>query len=354
MEQYLLELQANKIDLLLASHKIPSHVVGGTVTPHTVRFQLATRMGTRLARTSQLSEEIAMSLDAPACRVVRSSGALNIEIPRAQPAKVILLDLCQRLAYTPSCSPVLGIDESGTPLLLNLPSPDVAHALICGTTGSGKTALARTMALSLALHNPQRQLQLVLVDPKGRGFVSLADLPHLLCPPISDADDALARLNWLVEEIERRDRHGMCEPRLVLFIDELADLLMIGGRELEFAITRLSQRGREAGVHLVACTQKPTTAVIGSLTKANFPVRLVGAVTSPEEAKVAAGISGTAAERLQGHGDSLLVLKGQTTRFCAAYVSPMEAQQQASRLQCQALPGAARRSSTGLVLRRVK
>jgi len=295
-----------------------------------------------------------MSLDAPSCRVVRSHGALNIEIPRAQPAKVSLIELCQRLAYAPPCSPVLGMDDNGTPLLLNLPSPDVAHALICGTTGSGKTALARSMALSLALHNPQRQLQLLLVDPKGRGFVSLDGLPHLLCPPIADVDAALARLTWLVEEVERRDQQGLCEPRLVLFIDELADLLMIGGRELEFAITRLSQRGREAGVHLVACTQKPTTAVIGSLTKANFPVRLVGAVTSPEEAKVAAGISGTAAERLLGHGDFLLVLKGQTTRFCAAYASPLDAQQQVSRLRGQALPGATRCSSTGLVLRRVK
>jgi S-DNA-T family DNA segregation ATPase FtsK/SpoIIIE len=354
MERRTLELQANQIELLLASHKIPSHVVSGTVTPHTVRFQLATRMGTRLSRISQLSEEIAMSLDAPACRVVRSNGALNIEIPRAHPAKVTLLDLCQRLAYAPPCSPVLGIDEHGTPLLLNLPSPDVAHVLICGTTGSGKTALARTMALSLALHNPQRQLQLILVDPKGRGFASLASLPHLLCPPITEANTALTRLTWLVAEIERRDQQGTSEPRLVLFIDELADLLMIGGSDLEFALTRLSQRGREAGVHLVACTQKPTTAVIGSLTKANFPVRLVGAVTSPEEAKVAAGISGTAAERLQGHGDFLLVLKGHTTRFCAAYVSPLDAQQQVSRLQSQALPGAAHCSGTGLVLRRVK
>jgi S-DNA-T family DNA segregation ATPase FtsK/SpoIIIE len=352
--QRLLEFQSNQIELLLAHHKISSRVVGGTVTPHTVRFQLATRMGTRLSRISQLSEEIAMSLDAPSCRVVRSNGALNIEIPRAHPAKVSLLDLCQRLAYAPPCSPVLGMDDNGTPLLLNLPSPDVAHALICGTTGSGKTALARTMALSLALHNPQRQLQMLLVDPKGRGFTSLSGLPHLLCPPIADAETALVRLTWLVEEVERRDRHSVCEPRLVLFIDELADLLMIGGAALELAITRLSQRGREAGVHLVACTQKPTTAVIGSLTKANFPVRLVGAVTSPEEAKVAAGISGTGAERLQGHGDFLLVLKGQTTRFCAAYTSPLDAQRQASRLQCKALPAAARRCSTGLVLRRVK
>ena len=354
MQRRSLELQANQIEMVLASHRIPSRVVGGTVTPHTVRFQLATRMGTRLAKIKALSEEIALSLEAPSCRVVRHNGALNIEIPRAQPAKVRLLDLCRRLAYTPPCSPALGLDETGTPLLLNLPSPDVAHALICGTTGSGKTAMARAMALSLALHNPQRQLQLLLVDPKGRGFAPLSALPHLLCPPLTEVQQAVARLTWLVGEMERRDERGINHPRLVLFIDELADLLMIGGKELEFALTRLSQRGREAGVHVVACTQKPTAAVIGSLTKANFPVRLVGSVTSPEEAKIAAGVSGTGAERLQGRGDFLLVLKGQSTRFCAAYVTPGEAHQEAVRLQGAASWGASRHSETGLVLRRVK
>ena len=323
----LLEFQANQIEAVLASHKITSRVLGGTVTPRCVRFQVTTRLGTRLAEISNLSEEIALSLQAPSCRVVRDKGNLHIEVPRAEPARVLLLDLCRRLAYAPPCSPLLGLDEAGTPLLLSLASPDEAHVLICGTTGSGKTALARSMALSLAMHNPQRQLQLLFIDPKGRGFAPLAGLPHLLAPPLTDVSQALQRLLWLVQEMERRDELGICSPRLVVFIDELADLLMMGGKEMELALTRLSQRGREAGVHLVACTQKPTAAVIGSLTKANFPVRLVGSVTSPEEAKVAAGVSGTGAERLLGRGDFLLVLKGQSERFCAAYVKPEDAQQ---------------------------
>jgi S-DNA-T family DNA segregation ATPase FtsK/SpoIIIE len=346
----LLEFQANQIEMVLSSHKIPSRVLGGTVTPHAVRFRLATRMGTRISQIQRLSEEIALCLDAPSCRVVRDNGTLNLEIPRTQPAKVPLLHLCRRLAFAPQCSPVLGVDENGIPLLLNLLSPDVAHALICGTTGSGKTALARTMALSLALHNPQRQLQLLLIDPKSRSFACLSSLPHLLCPPESEVSDIIDRLNWLVGEMERRDRQGIHSPRVLVFIDELADLLMLGGKEFEFALTRLSQRGREAGVHLVACTQKPTAAVIGSLTKANFPVRLVGSVTSPEEARIAAGISGTGAERLQGRGDFLLVLKGHSTRFCAAYTSPMEAQEAAERLRCSA-PTTERLTGTGLMLR---
>jgi S-DNA-T family DNA segregation ATPase FtsK/SpoIIIE len=322
----LLNFQANEIEKVLAGHKVASRVVGGTVTPRTVRFQLTTRIGTRLATIRALSEEIALSLGAQSCRIVRDGGALHIEIPRPEPAKVPLLDLCRRLAFVPPCAPLLGVDQAGTPLLLNLASPDVAHALICGTTGSGKTALARAMALSLAFHNPQRSLQLLLIDPKGRGFESLAGLPHLLCPPITDISECLERLTWLVQEMERRDAAHSNSPRLVVFLDELADLMLVGGRDLELMLTRLSQRGREAGVHLVACTQKPSVAVIGSLTKANFPARLVGSVTSPEEARLAAGVSGTGAERLLGRGDFLLVHKGQITRFCAAYVSVHEAE----------------------------
>jgi len=350
----LLEHQANQIELVLASHKIPSRVVGGTVTPHTVRFELAMRMDTRLAQLKGLAEEMALSLQAQSCRIVRDNGALNIEIPRSEPVRVPLLNLCRRLAHMAPCSPLLGIDEDGTPLLLNLTSPDVAHALISGTTGSGKTALARAMALSLALRSPQRQLQLLLIDPKGRGFTALSGLPHLLCPPITTVPQALARLTWLVEEMERRDRQGINQPRLVVFMDELADLMLMGGKEMEYAVTRLSQRGREAGVHLVACTQKPTVAVIGSLTKANFPARIVGAVTSPEEARLAAGISGTGAERLRGRGDFLLVHKGRTTRFAAAYVSTEEAGRVVAQQEAPTPARAIRAVGTGLVLRQVK
>jgi S-DNA-T family DNA segregation ATPase FtsK/SpoIIIE len=318
--------------MVLGTHKIPSRVLGGTVTPQAVCFQLTTRVGTRLSSIRGLSEELALSLSAPSCRVVRDHGALSIEIPRDDPVKVPLLDICRRLGYAPACSALLGLDETGRPLLLNLPSPDVAHALICGTTGSGKTVLARSMALSLALRNPQRNLQLLFIDPKGRALGALNQLPHLLCPPLTSVNEALHKLRWLVEEMEHRDAQHNSSPCLVVFIDELADLLLTGGRGLEYVLTRLSQRGREAGIHIVACTQKPTAAVIGSLTKANFPVRLVGSVTSADEARLAAGLSGTGAERLRGRGDFLLVLKGQATRFSAAFVSAVEAQQEAHRL----------------------
>jgi len=117
---------------------------------------------------------------------------------------------------------------------------------------------------------------------------------------------------------------GCSLPRLVVAIDELADLLQSGGKGVAEALTRLTQRGREAGIHVVAATQRPAATLVGGLVKANFPVRLVGSVVSPEDAKVAAGIGGTGAERLLGRGDFLLVAKGQVIRFQAAYAGGSE------------------------------
>jgi len=340
-----LHFQADRIEMVLASHKVPARVTGGTVTPRLVRFHLATPLGVKVRKVAGLGEEIALSLGAPSCRVYRHQGQVEVEVPREKGQVVRLLPLCQKLAVHcqgsgPSCgraqgtpppargraslppaTALLGLDAEGVPLLLRLPSPNVAHVLIAGTTGSGKTALARTIVASLALFNPQRQLQLVLVDPKGRGFLPFHDLPHLLRPPVQRVDEARDVLERLVAEMERRDEQGRCEPRLVLVLDELADLVQVGGREVEALLTRLTQRGREAGIHLVACTQKPAASVIGSLVKSNFPVRLVGSVASPEDAKVATGLAGSGAERLLGQGDFLVVAKGQVTRMQAAYAS---------------------------------
>jgi S-DNA-T family DNA segregation ATPase FtsK/SpoIIIE len=121
-------------------------------------------------------------------------------------------------------------------------------------------------------------------------------------------------------------------------LDELADLVQVGGSEMERLLTRLTQRGREAGIHLVACTQKPTAAVIGGLVKSNFPVRLVGSVASPEDAKVATGLAKTGAERLLGQGDFLVVAKGQVTRMQAAYVAEEGLRQLVARLREGARP----------------
>jgi S-DNA-T family DNA segregation ATPase FtsK/SpoIIIE len=144
---------------------------------------------------------------------------------------------------------------------------------------------------------------------------------------VQDAEEATEALQSLVHLMERSGPVSeQAQPHIVVFIDELADLLMTGGKPLEQALTRLTQRGREVGIHIVAATQKPSAAVLGPLLKANFPVRLVGRVTSASDARTATGWTGTGAERLMGRGDFLAVAEGQLIHFQAAFVLPEEVQ----------------------------
>ncbi len=320
------ELQAARIESVLGAHRVAARVWQATVTPRFVRFDVTTALGTKLSKVSALAEELAFSLGAQMTRVYREGGVLHVEVPRETARAVALPALCGQLAAVPAHCAVLGVDAGGAPLLLRLSSPDVAHVLVAGTTGSGKTALLRTLLVSLAMHNHAGQLQLLLIDPKGRGLGALAGLPHVWQGGgvVTEPGAAVGALTAVVAEMTRRDRLGRATPRLVVAVDELADLLQTGGKAVEAALTRLTQRGREAGIHVVAATQRPAAALVGGMMKANFPVRLVGSVVSPEDAKVAAGVAGTAAERLLGRGDFLLVAKGQVVRFQAAYAGEPE------------------------------
>jgi len=328
----LLEYQADRIEAVFAHHKVPARVTGGTVTPRWIRYQVVPALGVRIASITGLAEELAAALDVPHVRVARQGAAIAVEVPRDDPQPVHLVPLLRGLRNVPPVTAVLGIADDGVPLLIRLPSPDVAHILVAGTTGSGKTALLRAMVLSLAYfsgagrteHVAMRpascDLRLVLIDPKGTAFRDLADLPHLARPVISDPAEAVEALGSLARLMER----PATSQTVILVIDELVDLLMVAGDDAERPLTRLVQRGREAGIHVIAATQKPTAAVIGSLVKANFPVRLVGKVTSPEDARVATGWRGTGAERLLGRGDFIVVAEGQVQRFQAAYITPEE------------------------------
>ena len=319
-----LDFQANQIEYVLACHRLSGRVEGGVVTPRTVSFRLIPSPGVKLRRFFDLSEELALTLGVSQCRILRQKNCLAVEVPRAQRVVVALPQLCDRLPRLSNCTAVLGVEHDGRPLLLHLPSPDVAHVLIAGSTGSGKTELARAMIASLIRLNRPAQVQLVLIDPKRRGFAPFAGARHLLRPIITEPDEAVAALADLTAEMLRRDEEGRSTPRVVVFIDELADLALSGPKEAQTFLTRLTQRGRQAGIHVVACTQKPTAEVIGSLVKANFPVRLVGAVSSPEDAKVASGLARSGAERLLGRGDFLAVARGEMLRFQAAFISELE------------------------------
>ena len=357
-----LELQSDRIEMVLTTHKAPARVTGGIVTPRTVQFHLAPLLGTRINRVQSLAEELALALGVSSVRVSRQGGNMQLEIPRDDARPVKLLSLMAMLSGSvaspptlssveprasrawparysiPSATAVLGLCDDGAPLLLRLPSPDVAHVLVAGCTGSGKTALSRAIILSLAMTHRRSQLQFVLVDPKRHAFMPFAPLPHLLKPVLGSAAEAVVALRELVALMEARGTGSSsgATPRIVVVLDELADLMQVGGRSLVEPLTRLVQRGREAGIHVIACTQKPSSEVMGTLMRANFPVRLVGKVVSPEDARVAAGCGGTGAEKLAGRGDFIAVASGQKLRFQAAFVSVAEMQQVVA--QCGSAP----------------
>jgi S-DNA-T family DNA segregation ATPase FtsK/SpoIIIE len=319
-----LNFQADRIERVLASHRVPVRVHGGNVSPRWIRFLLTPALGARMATVRNLSEELAMALGAEDVRVGREGESIAIEVPRADAEPVHLTRLLRTFSSVPPLTACLGITEEGRPLMLRLPSPDVAHVLVAGATGSGKTELMRSLVVSLALLNRQSRLQIALIDPKSRGFLPLAGLPHVIGELASDPTSAMRLLDRLVAEMERRDRENVCSPRIVIVVDELLDLLATGGPAVETALTRLAQRGREAGLHLIAGAQKPSSAALGSMLKANFPVRLVGRVGSADDARVAAGQSGTGAEKLLGRGDFVLVASGTTVRFQAAWIPAAE------------------------------
>ena len=319
-----LNAQADQLEAVLMSHKIHATIEGGTVTPRLVRFRLLPGAGVKIAQIARLSEELALALGSVSCRIVRRGEQVHLEFPRSDKRVVRLAAILEQTRPRGDATVALGLDADGAPLLMRLSSPDVAHVLISGTTGSGKTALAQTMIASLLETHSVSELGLVLIDPKGRGYAPFAAAPHLLLPVATTPDTALDALTWLVETMQRRDQEQITLPRIVAFIDELADLMLVQGRTVELALTRLVQRGREAGVHVVACTQKPSASVIGSLVKSNFPVRIVGRVTSPEDARVASGLAGSGAEQLAGRGDFLVVVHGLAHRLQAAYIAPEE------------------------------
>lgn len=223
---------------------------------------------------------------------------------------------------------MLGLDANGTVINLRLTSPGVVHVLVAGTTGSGKTVLLRSMALSLALNNAPQNLKIVLLGG-GQAFSAFRVLPHLLYAFDASPDASAAALKGIVQIMDDRIGNGWTRqdrPFIVVVIDELADLMMTAP-EAEKLLTRICQRGRGEGIHVIAATQKPTAAIVGSLVKANFPARIVGKVADATDASVAAGRRETAAERLGAAGDFLLIAEGDLLRFQAGYVTESEVAQ---------------------------
>lgn len=309
-------------------------------------YRLQRGQGVTVSRVTNLADELDEALTATRRQEVRCRFdrlPLCLEVPLAQPQPLLLtkplrwlhqqrrqLKLDERLLS------IVGEANSynrADTILLDLLNPNSPHVLVAGTTGSGKTNLLATLILSLAVFYDPQQLVLVLLDPKGIDLVGFNGLPHLACPVVTEPGTSVETLARVLVELEQRKHHGVFTPRIVVFIDELAELADVAGPQVEANIKRLLQIGRGLGVHVIGATQKPLASVIGSLVKANFPVRIVGKVASLDDAKVAAGIPGTGAERLPGKGAMLLLRGGEIKRIQAYHLPKTQIPNQVVRVQ---------------------
>ncbi len=311
---------ADRIEAVLRERRAPATVVGGKVMPGFVEMLLRPSPGTKVNQVKALQADIALAVGNSNVRISQSGTHLAIQIAREKREPVRLSSLMGQLTDIPRYTAVLGLSEDGAPLLARLSSPDVGHLLIAGTTGSGKTSLAHSILLSLCDRHRPRELGLIVLDPKNReqDDFSKAVAKHLLMPIARTREEVIGAVNKVVDAMEKRSTDVEPLPRIVVYADELADLCQTGGDAVIEAFTRIAQRGREPGIHLLACTQKPSAKAIGSLLKANLPLRLVGRVVSAEDARMAAGVAGCGAEKLNGCGDFIAITGTKSIRFQAA------------------------------------
>lgn len=335
MDKRILDLMGDRIERTLQARGALARVTGGSEGHRVIRFDLALHSQTRPQAVKALADDLALALRVPRARIAQDDAGLFLEVAHPQPSDVYLLSLLSKKPLPAGCA-LLGVQADGTPLLARLASPDIAHILVAGTSGCGKSVLLRTIAASLILSNTPDTLSIVAIDPKGRTFPANFQCAHLLRGRvITDHAESLEVLRSLVALMEARDKRRESTPTLAVIVDELADLVMSASAGVEQQLIRLAQRGREAGLHLIGATQRPSAAILSGLMRANFPLRLVGRTVTPEDSRIAAGRGAVGADKLTGRGDFLAVTGGDVVRFQAAFVSVNDLQRAIPRAGAQ-------------------
>ncbi|MCQ2378481.1 MAG: DUF87 domain-containing protein, partial [Victivallaceae bacterium] len=334
---------AKKKDLLqktLDDFAIAGHVSGYITGPRVTRFEITLDPGVNVKKVEQIQDNITMALSATSVRVlapIPGRPVVGVEISNHRPEAVFMRSVIESDAWTSGKAEIplaLGKDVSGKPVVLDLAK--APHLLIAGSTGTGKSVCTNSLIVSLLYHFRPDELKLIMVDPKVVEFEDYRKLPHLLTPLINDSSKVPIALRWAVNEMEKRyrilahagvkkliefnrrpvpeneefDDNGLPIPAkmpyLVIIIDELADLMMTEARkDAETAITRIAQKGRAAGIHIVVATQRPSTNIITGVIKANLPTRFCFQVRSMIDSRVVLDTNG--AEKLLGTGDMLLM-----------------------------------------------
>ena len=361
------EENARIIKDTLAQFDIDVTVEGANLGPRITQYTLRPPAGVRVNKLLAYDKNLAMALAADKIRIeapIPRTNMVGVEVPNLTPASVGLHELLRsnewrKIAAEKSLAFTVGKDIAGQVVVGDLAK--MPHLLIAGTTGSGKSVMTNVLINSLLYHNSPSDLKLIIVDPKQVEMAAYEDIPHLLAPVINSTDKALSAMKWAVGEMEKRytlmskervknitdyntkmaeqggtvevpDEDGNVQqhnngkmPYIVIIVDEMADLMMTAGKELEMLIVRIAQKGRAAGIHLVLATQRPEVKVVTGLIKANIPGRIAFAVNNGIDSRVM--LDAVGAEKLLGSGDMLFLtteMMGKPRRVQGAFVSDKE------------------------------
>jgi S-DNA-T family DNA segregation ATPase FtsK/SpoIIIE len=356
-----IQQMSSVIERTLADFGLPARVVSHRTGPSVTQFAVepgfieqvgpdgVRRQKVRVSQISSLADDLALALSAAAIRVeapVPGQAYVGIEVPNRRASLVSLRSVMESEAFQRIGSPLafaLGRDVAGEAVAADLTG--MPHLLIAGTTGSGKSVLMTALATCLLFNNTPADLQMVLIDPKMVELVRFNGVPHLVGKVETELNRIVVVLRWCTQEMDRRYRElekegardleaynrkvrrrrdGRPLPRLVILIDELADLMMMAPDQTERTLVRLAQMGRATGIHLVVATQRPSTDIVTGLIKANFPARISFAVPSMIDSRVI--LDGAGAETLLGKGDMLYLSpeSGSPARLQGVYVSDVE------------------------------
>lgn len=324
-------------------------VVGWVAGPTVTLFKVSLPSGVRVNRISVLSDDIALALASPGVRIfapIPGTNYVGIEVPNAKRQTVLLGDVLNTAPAGP-LQVAVGKDVEGNSVVIDLAK--APHLLIGGTTGSGKSVAINSFIMSMLMRSTPEEVRMILVDPKRVEFTLYNGIPHLYLPVVEDPKDASAALSWGVAEMERRlklfsaagvrnigqfnaktkeeaqdEEEASPLPYIVIVIDELADLMMNVGKEVEFSISRIAQLARAAGIHLIVATQRPSANVVTGLIKSNITTRMAFTVASGIDSRVI--LDTTGAENLINYGDMLLSKPdlSKPQRLQACYVSEEE------------------------------
>jgi S-DNA-T family DNA segregation ATPase FtsK/SpoIIIE len=345
----------------LASHNVETTLLGMTVGPTVTRFELELGAGVKVAKVTTLQKDIAYAMAATDVRIlapIPGRSAIGVEVPNHERQLVALGDLMASPEAVKASGPLdvaVGKDIAGNAVFLDL--AEMPHLLIAGATGAGKSSGLNCIITSLLMRSTPDDVRLILIDPKQVEMGQYARLPHLLTQPVTNPKKAANALGWAVKEMERRYdvlsetryrdiggynkafEKGQIEappgsgveyehmPYIVVVVDELNDLMMVAARDVEESITRIAQKARAVGIHLIVATQRPSVNVITGVIKANIPARMAFAVSSLTDSRVILDQPG--AEKLVGKGDMLL-LPGNSSvsnRIQGSFVSEDEVRQ---------------------------